>query len=133
MKLIATSCICLLALFAPGAFASNGVALTNSVLDEALLSLDAVAVLLDKPVSAETHPDTLPRPRRRVRSSSVMAVDSDWSRPDTAVHTQIQTCQGVSVTITSFGGGDWADDLDEFCDASPNTDDVTSTATPKSD
>ena len=59
-----------------------------------------------------------------------MAVDSDWSRPDAAVHTQIQTCQGVSVTITSFGGGDWADDLDELCDDKPVADDIASTAEP---
>ena len=61
--------------------------------------------------------------RRRASSSGTadaMALDSGY-----AVQTRIRTCQGVTVTITSFGGGDWVGDLDGFCDEPAPSEDVT--------
>lgn len=62
--------------------------------------------------------DTRSRPRRRPSASSILMTDGDEAMPpDAVVRTRVRTCLGISVTITSFGGGGWDRGLDTFCDA----------------
>lgn len=84
------------------------------------------------------HPDTLRgdfsalalaadaniRPRRRPRAVSAAAGDSASGNPvgGVGVRTRIETCQGIAVTITSFGGGGWDQDIDSVCDESAAAD-----------
>ena len=60
----------------------------------------------------------------RVRTIDATALDAPVPglASDLAVNTRVRTCYGVSVTITSFGGGEWDAHLDSFCDAAPGTD-----------
>ncbi|MBT8444957.1 MAG: hypothetical protein HKN81_06320 [Gammaproteobacteria bacterium] len=59
---------------------------------------------------------------RRLSVSPIPTSDDGQSlqriASDVAVHTRIQTCQGVAVTITSFGGDDWDAGLDTLCEDS---------------
>ncbi|MFW2403386.1 MAG: hypothetical protein ACN4GT_01385 [Gammaproteobacteria bacterium] len=67
-----------------------------------------------------------PRSARRlsVVSPSADAVGSmSGVSSDHPVRTRIETCQGLEVTINSFGGGDWGREIDPVCDeAEPVTD-----------
>lgn len=86
------------------------------------------AALLSQQVGAEEDAGLLPRPRRRIAPADVGVSVLPGMPSGLAVHTRIQTCNGVSVTITSFGGGDWDEELDSFCDESASTDESTELA-----
>jgi len=87
-----------------GASASAGQANENS------LDITDVATLTATQASIGASQELRSRPRRRLSASRIATTDDGHSMPgiasDLAVHTRIQTCQGVAVTITSFGGGD---------------------------
>jgi hypothetical protein len=103
-----------------GASASAGQAKENS------LDSNDVATLTAAQASIDASQQLRSRPRRRLSASPIATTDDGHSMPgsasDLAVHTRIQTCQGVAVTITSFGGGDWDQGLDALCEESEPAD-----------
>ncbi|MFQ5635116.1 MAG: hypothetical protein ACE5G3_07280 [Gammaproteobacteria bacterium] len=78
---------------------------------------DADVLYRQQLISGETD---APPPRARPRLQASRGRNEEWLPPgvtgDLAVRTLIRTCGGVSVTITSFGGGDWGRRLDSLCD-----------------
>jgi len=86
--------------------------------------------LVSQPMDVDVARDLESHPRRR--AVSAVSADEVQLHPrvgsDVAIHTRIQTCQGVAVTITSFGGGDWDQDMEAFCDETSNADDTSEQA-----
>jgi len=90
------------------------------------LVLNETVTPASQPVDLDAAQESASRPRRRMRAVSAVATEAVRWPPgvgsDFAVHTQIQTCQGVSVTITSFGGGGWDQDIEAFCEETSHAD-----------
>lgn len=105
--------------------ATNGAARSNA----SNLRVNDAAALNAEQANVNAAGDPRSRPRRRPSASSVPTTNDERPMPagasDLAVRTRIRTCQGVSVTITSFGGGDWDHGLDAFCDEPEPGDDPT--------
>jgi hypothetical protein len=84
----------------------------------ATLAINDAAELNAAQADVDLSHDTRSRPRRRLSASSILMTDGEEAVPaDAVVRTRVRTCLGISVTITSFGGGDWDRGLDTFCDA----------------
>jgi len=96
--------------------ATKGAARVNAV----ELGINDVATLRAEQAEADANQVSGSRPARRQSASSVMTTVGGQAMrgraSDLAVRTRIRTCQGISVTITSFGGGEWDQGLDAFCE-----------------
>lgn len=104
-----------------GADANLGESGARAAGDEQLLALNEPLTIIDDTAGAQAESDPAPRPRRRTRAVSSGATEGEAPSPGVGVHTRIQTCQGVAVTITSFGGGDWDQGVESFCEEPVST------------
>jgi len=96
--------------------------------DARLALLNEKFSMVGYPVDLDEVQESASRPRGRMRSVSAVVPEDTQVPPvvgsDLAVRTRIQTCQGVAVTITSFGGGEWDQDIEAFCDEASIADDT---------
>jgi len=125
MKYLTITCALISMTWSSGVFANYGMQADDARLDRPDLSITDASVLLSEQSMSDAQGIVLPRARRWQSTVSATAsadFSLDGSGSDQAVHTRVQTCEGVSVTITSFGGGDWDRDLDAFCDDSASPD-----------
>ncbi len=122
MRAIILACALAALLGSYGVDANLGASAGAGQASENLIDINDVATLTATQASIGASQELRSRPRRRLSASRIATTDDGHSMPgiasDLAVHTRIQTCQGVAVTITSFGGGDWDQRLEALCDES---------------
>jgi len=86
---------------------------------DSLQRVNDVATLNAAQANLDASQSLKARPTRRLSIASPSADGGDKMsgvNSDRPVRTRIETCQGLKVTITSFGGGDWGREIDAVCE-----------------
>lgn len=134
MRAILLACAIAALLGSYGADADLGAPASAGGTNDSALHINDVATLNAAQASLDTPRELRSRPRHRRSASPISTTDDGHPLPgiasDLAVRTRIQTCQGVVVTITSFGGGDWDQGLGAFCEEFEPADNPVPTALP---